>query len=100
MSSFCDELAEDASDKPRRGTTDCEDNSLGTSRNTVIGTNCSRYKFSRIPCDHGAGGTDRHVSLLNLRRSGEGPDGKSSARILDCLCAKVAVDFLECASRH
>ena len=64
MSSFHDELAEDASDKPRRRTTDCENNSLGTSRNTVIGTNC---------------GTDRHVSLLNLRRSGEGPDGKSTA---------------------
>ena len=51
MSSFCDELAEDASDKPRRGTTDCENNSLGTSHNTVIGTNCSPYKFSRNPCD-------------------------------------------------
>ena len=54
MSSFCDEL--DASDKPRRGTTDCENNSLGTSHNTVIGTNYSLYKFSRIPCDRGAGG--------------------------------------------
>ena len=57
MSSFCDELAEDASDKPRRGTTDCENNSLGTSHNMVIGTICFPEKFSRIPCDRGAGGT-------------------------------------------
>ena len=37
-----------------------------------------------------SGGTDRHVSLLNFRRSDEGPDvpwnGHPAQIILDCLC--------------
>ena len=75
MSSFCDELAEDPSDKPRHGTTDWENNPLFTAYNVVIG------------------GTNRHVSLLNLRRRDEGPDvpwnGNPAQIILDCLCAKM-----------
>ena len=75
MSSFCDEVAEDASDKPRHGTTDWKNNPLCTSYNVAIG------------------GADRHVSLLNLRRRDERPDvpwnGNPAQIILDCLCAKM-----------
>ena len=100
ISSFCDESAEDASHESRHETIDRENNSLCTLYNVVIGRNCSALYwrdwclgFSFFSLELGifpnngvlcfckiwvllstSGGTDRHVSLLNLRRSDEGSD--------------------------